>query len=294
MSRREQFFDVLTSSGRGKAIREGRAQIGGHPNDFMFPRSEEISPIRSMDHWLASAPSSEIEHVDVDETDYDRPSNAAISVQHKIGAGRYDQPLTTVHDPSVLDALGEIAHHEPHVLDRNRFYRHAAHGTTPEAADQIAERLSQGRSGVLLSRYGAAGPGVYVFPGKPGHNEAESSFYNAGAVVHGYSSQHRMLYKDDHFRVPEQVRRFADAAVMRSARNQDMGPRAGENTREALVGHGYDSVYDGDSGFTLLHPEQFHVTHIQYGDGRRMEFDKDRPQRMDPNESIWSPRTVGR
>ena len=294
MASRSEEFHLLTTPSRGRAIRVGKAQAGGHDwEDWLF--SKDADPQNpSMDHFLVQAPKSEVEHVDVDETDYDRPSSAAVSVQHKRGAGRYDTPLIKVHDPSALDVLGEVAHHAPRSVNSNQFRRYVAHGTTPEVADQIADRVSHGKSGVLLSRYGSAGPGVYVFPGKPGQNEAEGSMYDGGAVVYGLANESRMLYNDQHFRVPETVRNFAHAAVMRSARNQDMGPRAGENIRHALVGHGYDSVYDSDGGFTLLHPEQFHVTHIQYRGGKRVEFDPERPQRMDPNESIWSPRTVGR
>lgn len=152
----------------------------------------------------------------------------------------------------------------------------AYHGTDDETAKAVAERIQNGQHGLLLSRRGDVGPGVYLT-----HNRNEAKEYG-DAVIAG------------HAQISKQLRPYADPAVERVLQkrwSEESAPKLVEHVRS----RGYDSVVNSSPGlsdaFTVLHPSQFRATHITLSTGERIHLPG--TQGEDDGE-IFAPKTHGK
>lgn len=170
---------------------------------------------------------------------------------------------------------------------RMEFHGEVYHGTTGDIARQA---ISGGQ--LLMSRHGAAGPGVYVTS-----HEDEAAMYG-DHILRGYAEARNVL--------PARI--WNDTKLSRLA---GFSGEHAEKVRQHLIDRGYDAVEDDTvrGAVSLLHPRQFDIGSVR--DPQRGHFvdalsyieevsptprrpRRRRSQRPQPRpEELWSPQTFG-
>jgi hypothetical protein len=158
--------------------------------------------------------------------------------------------------------------------------------------------VRQGHHGLLMSEYGAAGPGVYAFFDRDAASAVQharqysssssegpvSAGGHSGAVIEGIAYPGKTPWPNYERR--NKLIEEASATVGRKT------PREQKHVREMLLSRGVGHVPDSDGGVALLHPSQFRVTAIHTPSGVE-RFDPSE-QRFREGDRIWSPRTFGK
>lgn len=295
MQRGQQFepFHTLVTNAKARAVRKGhisaQSLIGGGDMSTAsnhLPGSGTVEGIAGPTlNW--QVPKNAVAHATADFEWNDDASklhdpDAPVSVLHR--TTRYDIPHVQVNDPSVIQPTGVRV---PTKRVDLRGYLPAAHGTSPEIAEQVAHMVRQGHHGLLMSEYGAAGPGVYAFFDRDAQSAVRSARqYSSGpgAVIEGIANPGRTPW-------PAYGKRnnLVDNAAESIGRKN---PREQQRVREMLRERGVGHVPDGDGGAALLHPSQFRVTAIHTPHGTE-RFDPS-AQRFREGDRIWSPETFGK
>lgn len=279
MSREAKFLSMV-SRPQARAVRRGAVDgprvVAQSPMSFESESFGEGNPLRSSAiRW--EAPSSKVsvrrsESVFPSEEEHD--PEAPVSVVR----GSHGHSVR-VNDGSVVRVSGlEIPRRRVDL----RGWTPAAHGTSPEIAEQVAELVRSGRHGLLASEHGSSGAGVYAFTdeygGRGSSARAARGSYGDGTVIEGVALLGRSAFDDP----------IARAAAARRGTPIEQH-RA---VREAMLARGVGHVPDRNGGAALLHPSQFRVTAIHTENGTET-FDPSE-QSFRPGDPVFAPKTYGK
>lgn len=165
---------------------------------------------------------------------------------------------------------------------RMEFHGEVYHGTSGD----IAKRVIGGGGDLLLSRYGAAGPGAYVT------EEMDAAQGYGDHVLRGTAHAYNVM--------PYQ--QWLDSPLSRGG----LGAQAhhADRIRQHLLDRGYDAIEDGTErrAVSLLKSQQFEVNGVfdpNRGHFRNVYEYMDEPgvtaprRRASQRERLWTPKTEG-